>query len=282
MDRAWGLVEFSPSDIAYPWKFASHTQSYLILFRLLNRGMKFLSPIAASDARFVEVNLAFTRSYDAVVFSNLHYHLLWWLKLWDDLPHGSLLHPFGNDETSSADSWKAEGGDNNSTKLIARPGHIVVTSDAEDGRAVITNTNIGLAPILMSSSTLLIKGDFVQGQQVTLEIVLESSQVLTATTSADGQQHHVEFAIPPGGGALKGYASPSMRIRQMTIVLECKSRQCKLDELRWRVEPTSRTEIPANSWKVKTRIPRRERNPKASHAILDRLLRWAGAKHVHL
>jgi hypothetical protein len=241
MDPEWGVVEMSPADIPYSWRLSSHAQSYLTMFRLLNRGAKFLSPMVGSDGRLLQVNPARAPTYSSVVFTNFHYHLLWWLTAWSDLPHGSMLHPFGNGEVASADLWASAAP---GTRILPQKGHVLVLSDARDGRAEVRNTGIRLAPILANSSVLTVKGQFRPGQQVNLTIVLESGHALTATSNASFEQQAAVFSIapPPGTGT---YNSTSMRIQAMAIALDCKEQAFRLDEVCWRAnertDPASQT-----------------------------------------
>lgn len=238
MDPEWGIVEMSPADIAFPFQQVSHLQNYNTLWRILNSGARFISPMAASDGKYNEIFPAMTRSYDAGIGTDFHFHLLWWLMSWGDLPHGSIYHPFGNDEVSSADGWAPGKG----TVMTLQKGQIVIQSQAQDGRVSIKCSSIGLAPLLLNATSMQFKGSFHTQQQANLTLKLASGlsspALMTTAIPLPGLQSSeaLKFGIQKIHPV--AYGSRAITVALITLDLFCIN-PCILDEFRWRVLATA-------------------------------------------
>ncbi|SBW14023.1 hypothetical protein BR10RB9215_C10842 [Brucella sp. 10RB9215] len=101
----WGVVEMSPSDIAFPHLMNSLADSYNTLFQLLNHGAYFISPMTRSDGRWRAVLPERYSSYDSFAFTTFEPALYWWVSQWRDMPAGSVFFPFGLPGYNSNDGW---------------------------------------------------------------------------------------------------------------------------------------------------------------------------------
>lgn len=126
IDPEWGVVEFHPATIAFPDKLPTHAESYTTLFRLINGGARFLSPMWGSYAGDRTVHPGHFKAYDAMEGTAYEYQLVWWLREMRFLPVGGRFYPFGNELVRSADGWKAGAG----TNLDLDPGAIHLSGNA--------------------------------------------------------------------------------------------------------------------------------------------------------
>ncbi|MHB9100795.1 MAG: hypothetical protein ACYC2E_04705, partial [Sulfuricella sp.] len=104
----------------------THAESYTTLFRLINGGARFLSPMWGSYAGDRTVHPGHFKAYDAMEGTAYEYQLVWWLREMRSLPVGGRYYPFGNELVRSADGWKAGAG----TSLGLEPGILRLSGNA--------------------------------------------------------------------------------------------------------------------------------------------------------
>jgi hypothetical protein len=180
------------------------------------------------NGRFAHVTN--TASYDLAGFTSFHFHLAWWAHTWGASPHGSVVHPFGNDEVDSADGWQAHG----NTRISIKRGHIeIVQAEPNDLGVKIKSPLIGRVGLLTSKSLLQLKGSFSTKKLATVTLSLSDSTTVQSSSWPVSSivsrpfPDSISFSFLP-----LQFGAETIRVKHIVIALQC-SGICILDEFRW-------------------------------------------------
>ena len=160
LDERWAVVEYNAADLRRPKELPTYADAYRGLREMWNHGARFVSPMAWPGSSGADAGKPGYDPFTAWRDTPLEDAARDFLLARAGLPAGSRLWTFGAAAHADDDGWTAEAG-----TLAARPGHLLLTPDAQ-GVVLVSPPELRLVAARRWQLALVTPGDDIASVRV--------------------------------------------------------------------------------------------------------------------